>query len=116
MLQVDTSLGPYQYDLVDLARQVVCNVAMDVQNLMGVEYQRFQFSGVNTSASVIPVYGALLNMINDLDALLATNVNFLLGHWLNEARAWAQSGDDADWLEFNARNQITLWGPNGEIS
>lgn len=24
--------------------------------------------------------------------------------------------EQQDWLEFNARNQITLWGPHGEIN
>ena len=58
-------------------------------------------------------------MLKDLDMILATNKNFLLGVWLEEAKSLAleskyQSAESALY-EFNARNQITLWGPNGEI-
>ena len=37
------------------------------------------------------------------------------GTWINDARSWASSPEEAAVLEFNARNQVTLWGPNGEI-
>jgi len=51
--------------------------------------------------------------------ILATNKNFLLGVWLEEAKSLASESKyqkaDSALYEFNARNQITLWGPNGEI-
>ena len=59
-------------------------------------------------------------MLGDLDAILATNKHFLLGVWLEDAKSIANrnksviSGEPSIY-EFNARNQITLWGPNGEI-
>ena len=56
-------------------------------------------------------------IIADLDAALSADRNFLLGNWIADAAAWG--GADADWtnlLVFNARNQITLWGPRGEIN
>ena len=60
-----------------------------------------------------------LDMLKDLDAILATNKNFLLGVWLEEAKSIASGSKyrlaESALYEFNARNQITLWGPNGEI-
>jgi alpha-N-acetylglucosaminidase len=32
------------------------------------------------------------------------------------ARAWGQTEEEKTLLEFNARNQVTLWGPRGEIA
>lgn len=58
----------------------------------------------------------LLRIVDDTDAILGSNVNFLLGRWIADARAWGASPEEADLLEFNARNQVTLWGPAGNIN
>jgi|EP01044_Picomonas_judraskeda_P019536 hypothetical protein len=57
-------------------------------------------------------------MLDDYDALLSTDTNFMLGRWQAWARSWADPGADAvkDNLEYNARNQLTLWGPTGQIN
>ncbi len=40
----------------------------------------------------------------------------LLGRWIGMARAWGATAAEKAHLEFNARNVLTLWGPNGEIA
>lgn len=59
----------------------------------------------------------LLELFDNLESMLASSKNFLLGTWLEEAKAMAPEGAirDRENYEFNARNQITLWGPRGEI-
>ena len=78
---------------------------------------------------IIENSGKFLEMLGDLDAILATNKQFLLGVWLEDAKAvpnskkyamaslkeWLQGLKESSLYEFNARNQITLWGPTGEI-
>ena len=32
------------------------------------------------------------------------------------ARAWGQTAEEKNLMEFNARNLVTLWGPRGEIA
>ena len=49
-------------------------------------------------------------MIEDWDTLLASNINFIFGIWQASAQAYATNSVDAALLEYNARNQITLWG------
>jgi len=47
------------------------------------------------------------------DTLLASDSNYLLGNWINDARKTAPTNSSknvVDNLEFNARNQITMWG------
>ena len=66
-------------------------------------------------------------IIKNLDKMLGTSVilidscypqdSFLLGVGLRDARRKAKEvgGDESNFL-FNAKNQITLWGPHGEIN
>ncbi|RHY96254.1 hypothetical protein DYB35_005387 [Aphanomyces astaci] len=57
----------------------------------------------------------LLDRMTDLDLLLNTNQDFMLGPWLRDARSLAgEDGDDvaAAYFEYEARNQITRWGDN----
>ncbi|XP_059081789.1 alpha-N-acetylglucosaminidase-like [Tigriopus californicus] len=57
-----------------------------------------------------------LALISDIDRLLGSNEFFLLGRWLEKAKARAGGHAYEEILfEFNARNQVTLWGPNGNI-
>lgn len=55
----------------------------------------------------------LLQIVDDTDEILASNANFLFGNWISDARAWGATLEERDRLEFNARNQVTLWGPSG---
>lgn len=57
----------------------------------------------------------MTEMFIDLDTLLASDSHFLLGTWLRDARSWGMTEEESDLYEYNARNQITLWGPKGEI-
>ena len=56
-----------------------------------------------------------LDLLQDLEKIVASNKNFLLGPWLESAKALSTNEEDKKNYEFNARNQITLWGPEGEI-
>jgi alpha-N-acetylglucosaminidase len=64
--------------------------------------------GVESLAAVV------LQLIQDIDALLATNVNFLLGVWTGQAARASPSDAPAGDFLANAKNQVTLWGPHGE--
>eukprot|EP00730_Choanoeca_flexa_P007387 TRINITY_DN12325_c0_g1_i12.p1 TRINITY_DN12325_c0_g1~~TRINITY_DN12325_c0_g1_i12.p1 ORF type:complete len:849 (+),score=196.28 TRINITY_DN12325_c0_g1_i12:1113-3659(+) len=107
--------GPFAYDLVDIARQVVVNFFDDVHALTRISYQRFQFEKLNTTDRVLAATGLAEQILLDLDDLLATDPNYLLGNWLEAAKALANTTDQVVNREYNARNQITLWGPDGEI-
>lgn len=36
---------------------------------------------------------------------------WLVGKWISDARAWGTNPTESAQYEFNARNQLTLWGP-----
>lgn len=55
------------------------------------------------------------NILIDLDRILSTSRDFLLGRWLESAKAVATNALESANYEFNARNQISTWGPTGQI-
>lgn len=57
----------------------------------------------------------MLNLIRDLDELLATRPEYLLGSWLEEARRWGEATAEKDRLEWNARRVLTMWGDQTAI-
>ncbi|KAI0363471.1 alpha-N-acetylglucosaminidase [Pilatotrama ljubarskyi] len=102
----------FAYDVVDVARQLLSNRFLE-------HYVAF-VGTYNTSTTTEAVQAAgqpLLALLSDLDELLYTNEHFLLSTWIADARKWAHN-DTAygAYLEYNARNQITLWGPDGQIN
>ncbi|KAF8526176.1 alpha-N-acetylglucosaminidase [Hysterangium stoloniferum] len=105
----------FSYDVVDLGRQLLANRFLEAyQHLVAV----YQANG-STPDAVSAASQPLLTILCDLDTLLWMNVNFLLSNWIKAAHGWGASSNDsqyADYLEYNARNQITLWGPDREFN
>lgn len=119
--EVNSTVGPFQYDLVDIGRQSLVDLFYDVYRMFVAAYNKYLLdSPVKASASTAQemqtLSDVMLELILDIDAYLGTNTNFLLGHWIADARALASnSSTSGDNLEFNARNQITMWGPDQNI-
>lgn len=99
----------FKYDLVDVTRNSLQIISLKFYTDMVSAYRS------NNSAMLDLNSRLLLSLLNDLDMLLASDSHFLLGTWIQAARANGVTDQEKDLMEFNARNQITLWGPNGEI-
>ena len=103
----------FAFDAVELSRQLLVNRFVDhYNNLIGV------WNSTSSSPRDVLLAGQpLLTLISDLDSLLFTNENYLLSTWISDAKQWAHGNASyAAYLEYSARNQITLWGPDGEIN
>ena len=98
-------LDTYRFDLVNIGRQVLSNHAGSLHAKIGKAYQAKDRAALAASAQ------EFLQLIRDLDGLLATREEFLLGNWISDAVRWAQNDDQRRLYEWNARNMITLWGP-----
>jgi alpha-N-acetylglucosaminidase len=94
----------FRYDLVDVTRQVLVNYADTLQRQFAAAYAKKDQSGLNALSA------KFLMLIDDVDQLLATRKDFLLGKWINDARKWGATPDEKNLFERNARNLITLWG------
>ena len=115
---LNSSVGPLRYDIVDFGRQTLVNLFADVQRMYSSSYSRFVNSNINTTADLEALTVVMLDILDDLELLLASDTNFLLGHWIADARASIPSSSPlsaVDNAEFNARNQVTMWGPRENV-
>ena len=94
----------FRFDLVNVTRQVLGNYASDL-HLDVVE--AFQ----NRDQRALWLASAKMQrLVREVDELLGTRKEFLLGNWLEDARHWGTTDAERDRLEWNARRVLTLWG------
>ena len=107
MLKAADSLGNndgFQFDLVDLSRQILDDYGLLIR-------QEFSLAFTNGDLLSFQKYSnQFLTLSKDMDQLLASRQDFLLGAWLKDAKSWGISQQEKNLYEFNARNLITLWG------
>jgi len=107
LLEVGDKFGQadtYRYDLVNVARQVLSNHAAELHRDV-IEAYRAKDSKTFAAAGE-----RFLQLIDDIDGLLATRKEFLLGRWLNDAKRWGDNDAERAKYEWNARRVLTLWG------
>ena len=98
----------YSYDVVDVVRQSMVDFAYyllpEIKNAYNkrdiAEYER--------------LYKLFLQLMLDVDTLLSTDTNFTLGRWTTMARDVTDEAEgttvaDKNWMEWNARTQVTVW-------
>jgi alpha-N-acetylglucosaminidase len=95
----------YRLDAVNITRQVLSNLSNSFVKAVDAAYRSGDLPKLRSEGA------KLLEMIRDMDELLATREEFLLGKWIADAKRWAANEDESRLLEWNARNLITLWGP-----
>ena len=118
----------YRHDLVDVTRQVFANEFLTTYTEL-IKAWNVSTPSNTTTQAVTKLSSELLENLQTLDSLLSTLPQFRLSTWLDSARARANdsltssnsnSTTDttalADFYAYTALNQITLWGPNGEIN
>jgi alpha-N-acetylglucosaminidase len=97
--------------VVNLTRQVLGNYSATVHARMMRAYAEKDLPAFRAAAD------RFLEIGRDLDILVGTRHEFLLGRWLADARRWAADPAEAPYYERNARQIITTWHkPGGELS
>ncbi len=99
----------YRYDLADVGRQVLADLAGRYYRGVVQAYAR------KNAAAVSQLSGRMLGLIRDLDQLLSTRREFLLGVWLADARKCGTTKDAQDLCERNARELFTTWTGRDKI-
>lgn len=56
-----------------------------------------------------------LDIFVDLEWILKSSPDFLLGKWIESAKSLGSNWKERRLFEINSKLQISLWGPNGEI-
>jgi len=103
-------LRTYRFDVTNVTRHTLCQLAPLYQSELAVAYQTQDRSELKRVAE------KLEGLMLDIDRQLATDSEFLLGTWLENAKRWGRTEEEKRHYEWNARNIITLWGENGEIN
>ncbi|MGH7533028.1 MAG: alpha-N-acetylglucosaminidase C-terminal domain-containing protein, partial [Gemmatimonadales bacterium] len=94
----------YRYDVVNLTRQVLGQLAIPLVTQVQDAYARKDRQALTAAESRV------IGLLGDLDTLVGTRKEFLLGHWTDAARQWGHTDAERRLYEWNARNIITLWG------
>mmetsp|Transcript_61107 Transcript_61107/g.144303 ORF Transcript_61107/g.144303 Transcript_61107/m.144303 type:complete len:325 (-) Transcript_61107:29-1003(-) len=98
-----------RYDLVDVTRQVLSNTFSLLHGDIVESYDNGALTSLQHATE------AAVEVIRDLDHILSYSEHFMLGPRVARARAMGADEEDADYMEWNLRNQLTLWGPHGTI-
>ena len=95
----------FEYDLIDVVRQALADEGRRTYQHMIADYKCFDRAAFENSSN------RFLDMITLHDRLLGTRPEFRVGSWIEKARNAGQTPEEKDLYEWNARVQITTWGP-----
>lgn len=95
----------FTYDLVDIVRQTIADRAFELRLEIATDFE------AGNKEAYYAKKATFLNMIDDLDRLLGTRKEFLLGNWIGKAHQMAGNDAEKTLYEWNARTLITTWGP-----
>ncbi|MDE3237203.1 MAG: alpha-N-acetylglucosaminidase [Bacteroidota bacterium] len=94
----------FQFDLVDVTRQVLANYALPLQQEMVKAYRAKSVQRFTNTAQ------QFISLMDDMDSLMGTRKDFLLGTWVSDARKNGITNNEKALYEMNAKDLITLWG------
>lgn len=96
----------YLYDVANVLQQVLSNSAQEYHKKMASAFQSGDLKAFNNYAD------KFLAIIDDMESVTSTSEYFLLGRWVEQAKALAKNADDftKDLYEINAKALITTWG------
>ncbi len=94
----------YRYDVVNLTRQALGQLAVPLIDQVKESYTRKDRAALRAAEQ------RTLQLLSDLDELVGTREEFLLGRWIADATRWGTTDAERRLYQWNARNLITLWG------
>ena len=96
----------YMYDVANVLQQVLSNSAQEYQKEMAKAFNARDLDAFVSYSSTF------MSIIDDMEKVTATNEYFLLGRWVEQAKALAENTDDftKELYEFNAKALVTTWG------
>eukprot|EP01062_Namystynia_karyoxenos_P022069 TRINITY_DN18441_c1_g2_i1.p1 TRINITY_DN18441_c1_g2~~TRINITY_DN18441_c1_g2_i1.p1 ORF type:complete len:871 (+),score=224.54 TRINITY_DN18441_c1_g2_i1:75-2615(+) len=98
----------FRHDIVEVCQAVAADVFRSEYKQLRMAWDSRDLPGL------LKVESSMKSLLSDTDQLLGASPHYLLGRWIQQALAHAANTEDEVILEHNARNQITLWGPQGE--
>ena len=53
-----------------------------------------------------------MDILDDIEMVLASDRRFLLGNWVRDALQFAETEEEIHFYNFNAKLQVSIWGTN----
>ena len=101
-----SEVDAFRYDMVNITRQLLSNEFKKI-------YALLQESVKSKDLKAYDSYVAgLLSIMDDMDELLNTRSEFMVGKWIKAARDFGDSNYEKQLAEWNLRSQVTYWGPD----
>lgn len=97
----------YQKDIVLVTKQILDNLIIPVRKKLNDAYLKKDTIELENQINIF------LGIMDDQDRLLATQSDFLLGKWLDDARKFGNDSISKAYYEKDARVLITTWGGEG---
>ena len=94
----------FRYDVVNLTRQVLGQLGLPLARAVEDAFMR------RDVAALARAEERIVGLLEDLDTLVGTRREFLVGPWLEAAKRWGTTDAERRLYEWNARNIITMWG------
>ena len=106
LVTTDDGIANYNYDVIDAIRQAMVDYAAELLPLIN--------AARGNTAEYTRLYQLYLQLMLDLDTMLSYDEGFKLERWTSLARNIADevagtTENDRNWLEWNARTQVTVW-------
>lgn len=95
----------YRFDLTHVTREMLNNLANMFNYNIAAAYRTGDAGALAETSEIF------LQLIRDMDELLGTNENFLLGKWIADARKWGTTEEEKNFYEWNSRTIVTMWEP-----
>lgn len=100
----DYKTDGYMFDLVDILRQYISDYAYEL-------YLEISKSFRNREADTFEVLsGSYLELMDDMDRLLALRSEYSFEKWMQDVAAWAENEEEKKLYEYNAASLLTVWG------
>lgn len=94
----------YEYDVVNIGRQVLGNYFGKLRDEFAEAYSRKQLPLLKQKGA------EMKQLLRDVDTLLSTQSSFLLGKWIEDARSLGIDEASKNYYEENARTIVSTWG------
>lgn len=102
-----TTTKAFQFDVTNVGRQVLGNYFSVLRDQFTDAYNRKDVAALEQKGK------AMIELMDDMDTLLSTHFSFLLGNWVEGAKAIGTTVSEKNYYEADAKRIITTWGEKG---
>lgn len=106
----DCQRDSYEFDLVNIGRQVLGNYFNVVRDEFTLAYEAGDIMMMKNRGD------KMREILTDLDKLVSCHPTFSLNKWITDARDMGHDATSKNYYEMNARSLITIWGDSYHLT